>query len=83
MLQSMGSQRVGHDFANEKQQQILGAAKSLKATVTDGSKEPQAVFAPRPASCLEEPQKLQSTKKMGKERERERGRRRKDGKGWH
>ena len=78
MRQSMGSQRAGHDFANEKQQQILGAAKSLKATVTDGSKEPQAVFAPRPASCLEEPQKLQSTDKMGKERERER----ETAKGW-
>ena len=41
----------------------------MKATVTVASKEPQAVFAPRPASCLEGPQKLQSTNKMGKERE--------------
>ena len=79
MLQSMGLQRVGHDLVKEKQQ-ILGAVKSLNATVTEASKEPQAIFAPRPASCLEGPQKLPSTNKMGKERER--GRRGKDGKGW-
>ena len=81
-LQPMGLQRVGHDLVKEKQQQILGAAKSLNATVTKACKEPQAIFAPRPASCLEGPQKLPSTNKMGKERERERGRRGKDGKGW-
>ena len=78
MLQSMGLQRVGHDLVKEKQQQILGAVKSLNATVTEASKEPQAIFAPRPASCLQGPQKLPSTNKMGKERERER----ETGKGW-